>query len=115
MAKFRPGVSGNPRGRPPVGLSFADKVRNAVGADGNKLVELWSAIAFNRLPPKPKASSAVLYYEGLKALVSAADLRDRLTCSRFLAERGFGQPKLEMEHSGTVNLPTTVVHEYYSS
>jgi hypothetical protein len=111
------GASPNPKGRPPKGMSLAEKVRSVVGTDGAKLVEMWTAIAYGRLPhPEKKAtSSGTLYLESLKALQREADVRDRITCSRLLAERGFGQPKQEVEHSGEVNLPTTVIHEYHAS
>jgi hypothetical protein len=113
---WKPGQSGNPKGRPPVGMSFAEKVRAVVGKDGSKLVEMWSAIAYGRMPVETdKASSSTLYRESLKQLQRDAEIRDRIMCSRLLAERGFGQPKQELEHTGTVNLPTTVVHEYHSS
>jgi hypothetical protein len=114
---FKPGQSGNPKGRPPVGLSFADKVRAVVGRDGQKLVEMWAAVSLGRIPTleKDAASTRVLFVQVLQQMMGRAEMRDRLTCSRLLAERGFGMPKQEMEHSGTIALPTTVVHEYHSS
>lgn len=115
-ARFKPGQSGNPNGRPRVGLSFAEKVRAVCGMDGRKLVEMWAAIAYGQLPKDPPTdSSGTLYLESLKALQRAAEIRDRITCSRLLAERGYGVPKQEIEHSGEVSLPTRVVHEYHSS
>jgi len=88
-----------------------------VGADGSKLVEMWSAIAYGRIPPESddRSSSRALYLITLKELTAKADVRDRLTASRLLAERGFGQPKEFVEHSGEVASRTTVVHEYHAS
>lgn len=111
------GVSPNPKGRPPVGLSFADKVRAVVGTDGGKLVEMWAAVAYGRIPPPdaPESSSRRLFIASCQQLSRESDVRDRLTASRLLAERGFGQPKQEIEHSGQVATMTRVVHEYHSS
>lgn len=113
---FKKGVSGNPKGRAPIGLCFADTVRGVVGADGRKLVEMWAAVAYGVMPKLDDTiSSNVVHLHCLQSLQREAKIADRILCSKLLAERGFGQPKQELEHSGTLNLPTTVIHEYHSS
>jgi hypothetical protein len=99
-----------------VGLTLADRVRAIVGTDGSKLVEMWAAVAFGRIPQKSDdSSSQAMYIAALKDLAHRADLNHRLACSNFLALRGFGQPKQELEHTGEVALATTVIHQHVSS
>ena len=107
----------NRKGRPPVGLSFADKVRAVVGKNGDKLVEMWAAIAYGHIPHDDgdTSSSRALYIAKLNQLMAEAEMHDRLTASRMLADRGFGRPKETVEHSGEIAARTTVIHEYHSS
>jgi hypothetical protein len=115
MPKFQKGVSGNPKGRPPLGLSFADKVRAVVGGDGQKLVDMWAAAAFGHQPTDDGTSSRALYLTALHTLQRTATIGDRIQCSKLLADRGFGQAKELVEHSGEISALTRVVHEYHSS
>ena len=106
---------GNRNGRPKTGQSFAEKVRAAVG-DGEKLIDVWLALAVGRLPKLDTSqSSNALYVTYMQQLQREASVRDRIQCSQLLAERGFGKPKEQIEHSGSINLPTAVIHEYHSS
>lgn len=93
----------NRKGRPPVGMSFADKVRAVVGKDGEKLVDMWAAIAYGHMPTDDDASSSrALYIAKLKQLMADAEMHDRLTASRMLADRGFGKPKEQTDVTGTL-------------
>lgn len=114
-----PFAKGDPRinrnGRPKTGQSFAEKVRAAVG-DGEKLIDVWMALAVGRLPKLDTSqSSNALYVTSLQQLQREASVRDRIQCSQLLAERGFGKPKELLEVTGEVSALTRVVHEYHSS
>ena len=47
MPKFQPGQSGNPRERPPGGLSLAARIRALGGEDGATYAELLHRVAMN--------------------------------------------------------------------
>lgn len=94
----------NRQGRPPIGQSFADRVRSLVGADGAKLADLWFAVAYGLYPERTKASSRVTRIEQLEKLHTDAGVADRILCSRLLAERGFGKPKETQEHTGDIRI-----------
>lgn len=66
-AGFRPGVSGNPGGRP---AGLARRIRDEVGADGDELVAIMVEIAREASSP-----------------------RDRMTAVMWLAERGWGKAR----------------------
>lgn len=110
---WKKGVSGNPLGRKPgsAGPTFAERIRTAVGHDGEKLCDMWCAVALGRLP----ASKDKVYLASLKSFQQDADMGDRIACSKLLAERGFGQPMQAHEHSGEIRVPVRVVHEYQAS
>lgn len=122
MPDQKPGIfkKGDPRinrkGRPPVGLSFADYVRARVGTGGEKLVDAWCAVALGSLPRLDESvSSNVLRLQTLKQLMGQADMTNRLTASRLLAERGFGQPKQDVDHRVTGDLNFTAIYNRLSS
>jgi hypothetical protein len=77
MAKFQPGQSGNPGGRP---KGLMSKVQAQVGADGSKLVEQFYLVAFGT----PREHEA--------AGVGTVSVKDRITAMEWLADRGFGRP-----------------------
>ena len=68
LARFVTGVSGNPRGRPKLGLSIAERIREKGGQDGGVFVDLLFDIATN-----PKEAT-----------------RHRIEALKVLLQRGFG-------------------------
>lgn len=68
---FRPGMSGNPGGRP---RGLARMTREKLGDDGDVLVDFWIGVMGD----------------------SGVKLQDRLTASKLLAERGWGRPTAVM-------------------
>lgn len=71
---FKPGVSGNPRGRPPGGLSLAARIRALGGEDGAIYVELLHRVALDEGEPT----------------------RVRLDALRTLLDRGYGAAPQEL-------------------
>ena len=67
---FKPGVSGNPRGRPPGGTSLAEYVRSKAGSDGRRYVDLLDQLAMDEKQPA----------------------KIRIDAARILLTRGFGNP-----------------------
>ena len=117
---FKPGAewTGNTKGRPPVGLSFAERCRAIVGADGRKLAWVYGCVA-GLIPVEQTeqdfGSSGLAFSMRIRQLMKDATTRDRIYIAGRLEDRAFGLVKQEVEHSGEVSLPTTVVHEYHSS
>lgn len=90
---FKPGQSGNPKGRPRTGQSLAEYIRRCGGDNGRAYVDTLHALA-----------------------VGAHDNPSiRLTALKTLLEHGYGKPKEQVEHSGEINLPIRVVHEYHEA
>jgi hypothetical protein len=82
IQQFQPGQSGNPGGRPKLGVALADKVRKAT-KDGNAIVKLLVEIAEG----------------GLEAKIS-----DRLAAAEMLLSRGWGKAVTQMEVTADVQV-----------
>jgi hypothetical protein len=82
IQQFQPGQSGNPGGRPKLGVALADKVRKAT-KDGNAIVKLLVEITEG----------------GLEAKIS-----DRLAAAEMLLSRGWGKAVTQMEVTADVQV-----------
>jgi hypothetical protein len=82
LPQFQPGQSGNPGGRPKLGVALAEKVRKAT-KDGNAIVKLLVEIAEG----------------GLEAKIS-----DRLAAAEMLLSRGWGKAVTQMEVTADVQV-----------
>ena len=82
IQQSQPGQSGNPGGRPKLGVALADKVRKAT-KDGNTIVKLLVQIAEG----------------GLEAKIS-----DRLAAAEMLLSRGWGKAVTQMEVTADVQV-----------
>ena len=82
IQQFQPGQSGNPGGRPKLGVALAEKVRKAT-KDGNTLIRLLVEIADG----------------GQEAKIS-----DRLAAAEMLLSRGWGKAVTQMEVTADVQV-----------
>lgn len=107
MAKFKPGQSGNPKGRPPKERALTNLLESA----GNKTVLLPDG---RRIAGKRFVAAAVweVLTTGQTKLADGrtyqAELADWLTLVKFLYGQVDGPPRLELEHSGNKDNPLLV-------
>lgn len=92
---FKPGVSGNPKGRAPVGMTLAEKLREKMPP--GELSDLLCKIA--RTSDKDQ---------------------DRLKALQIIADRGYPAPPIKLEHSGGLSnvliaLPPAMSPEAYAA
>ena len=85
MARWEPGQSGNPRGRPPGGESFAEALREALTPEKRKLL----------------AEKAV-----------ALAIEGNIQAMTFIADRLDGKPVQALEHSGSQYRPILVLRDW---
>ena len=86
IQQFQPGQSGNPGGRPKLGVALAEKVRKAT-KEGNTIVRLLVEIADG----------------GLEAKIS-----DRLAAAEMLLSRGWGKSVSQIEVTADVQVSHTL-------
>jgi hypothetical protein len=108
------GKSPNPSGRPPAGQSFAEKCR-AVAGDGNRLAWLYACVCGLQSIEALEQTFDLEFGLRVRQFLQGANVRDRLWCAGRLEDRAFGLVKQEVDHSGSISVPTTVIHEYHAS
>lgn len=74
MPRFKPGQSGNPKGRPPGGASLAERIRAKCGDNGDGYVDMLHDLAMDEQQPT----------------------KFRIDAVKILLDRGFGKPPQEI-------------------
>ena len=90
---FKPGVSGNPGGRP---AGIRALVQARVGANGEQLVDFWMLVAFGE-------DADIKRQFGARTVVR---LQERMQAVEELANRGFGKPTqpIDAELAGSIEI-----------
>ena len=78
MPRFRPGQSGNPKGRPPGGTALAERIRALAGDNGASYVQMLHDLVMDEQQPT----------------------RFRIDAVKILFDRGFGKPPQEIHVTG---------------
>lgn len=87
---FEPGDTRQNRGGRPKGI--ARRVREIVGEDGDSIALFWGAVMSGELRTVQTVVNDAGEKTGEKIVYEKVSVSDRLSASKFLAERGWGKP-----------------------